>query len=300
MPCALLIFATATSFTRSSPASSHISLQPHRRGSVCPGLGAALLPRGACSMTDVEAKPSMTDAAAARSLLLLLANRCAAEEAKEAALWDFMSVPPEQRDRVLDEAVSLIASSSDSLLASRCWPLPLPSRRAALGSYARLLDSMMREEPGGGARFTDGGDSAKRRRFVGVLLRQLRRGKGGVWALEREAARRRRQVKTPPHHRIPCHAPFSLPLSPDWCRVLAPPPPHPQSRRRRWRKCCDARPTSWRLQRTPSSPPTGRAGGRCAGGLSACCHNAMPHNASRHSQQRARTDGHDCFVECRR
>jgi len=144
-------------------------------------------------MTDVEAKPSMTDAAAARSLLLLLANRCAAEEAKEAALRDFMSVPPEQRDRVLDEAVSLIASSSDSLLASRRWPFPLPSRRAALGSYARLLDSMMREEPGGGARFTDGGDSAKRRRFVGVLLRQLRRGKGGVWALEREAARRRRQ-----------------------------------------------------------------------------------------------------------
>jgi hypothetical protein len=129
----------------------------------------------------------------AESLLLLLANRRAAEEAKEAALQELQQAPADQRERLLDEAVELIRSApASSILASRRWPLPLPSRRAALGSYARLLDSMMAEEPGGGARFTDGGDTAKERRFVGVLLRQLRRGKGGVWSLEREAAKRRK------------------------------------------------------------------------------------------------------------
>merc|ERR1719231_853694 len=132
-------------------------------------------------------------AADAKSLLLTMASRRTPEDAKEAALRELMMIPMEQREQLLDEAVAIITASSSSLLGKRRWPLPLPSRRAALGSYSRLLDSMMNEEPGGGARFIDGGDTAKKRRFVGVLLRQLRRGTGGVWALEREAAKRRRQ-----------------------------------------------------------------------------------------------------------
>ena len=139
-----------------------------------------------CSMTAKVAPDP-------KSLLLLLANRRTSSSAKEAALQGFMSIPMEQRELVLDGAIEIIEASGSGVLASRRWPLPLPSRRAALGSYARLLESMMSEEPGDGARFTDGGDRAKKRRFIGVLLRQLQRGNGGIWALEREASKRRRQ-----------------------------------------------------------------------------------------------------------
>ena len=54
-----------------------------------------------------------------------------------------------------------------------------------LGTYARLLEEMVAEEPGSGGRMQEG-DAPRRRRFLLVLLRQLKAGKG-VWALERTA-----------------------------------------------------------------------------------------------------------------
>jgi len=128
----------------------------------------------------------------AKSLLLLLAARRTPEEAKSTALQKFMNSSVEEREGLLDAALSVIDASEGSLFAGRQWPLPLPSRRAKLGSYRRLLESLMDEEPGGSARFTEGGDAGKRRRFLALLFRQLRSNKGGVWDLEREANKLRR------------------------------------------------------------------------------------------------------------
>jgi len=128
----------------------------------------------------------------AKALLMLFASRKSSAEAKEEAMKAFMSSPIEQREVLLNEALGVIESASANLFAGRRWPVRLPSRRAKLGCYRRLLESMEDEEPGAGARFTEGGDKAVRRRFLGVLLRQLRTGTGGVYGLEGEASKKRR------------------------------------------------------------------------------------------------------------
>ena len=68
----------------------------------------------------------------------------------------------EDREQLLDDALELIENSATSRLASRRWPVPLPSKRAALGSYRRLLDNLESEEPGTGQRFSEGGDAERR------------------------------------------------------------------------------------------------------------------------------------------
>ena len=118
----------------------------------------------------------------AKELLLTMASRRVKEEEKEALMSEIMSSPAEDRESILDEAISIIESSKNSLLGRVRLPVPLPSRRAALGSYGRLLDSMLSEEPGSGARFAD--EAGRRRRFLGVLLRQLKANSGGVRKLE--------------------------------------------------------------------------------------------------------------------
>lgn len=125
-----------------------------------------------------------------RQLLLSFASRRTSEAAKSAILQQMMSRPLDQRDDILDEALRVIDQNQGQLFSRRQWPIPLPSRRATLGSYGRLLEGMMSEESGSGARFIEGGDSGKRRRFLSVLLRQLRASKGGIWGLEREARKR--------------------------------------------------------------------------------------------------------------
>ena len=82
----------------------------------------------------------------------------------------------ESRDALLEEALDLIDTASPaSIFARRRWPLPLPSRRAALGGFGRLLNEMQAEEAGSSARFSEDG---VRRRYLVVLLRQLRGAKG--------------------------------------------------------------------------------------------------------------------------
>jgi len=145
-------------------------------------------------MSNTEALPAArkADADHARALLLLLASRFTPETTKATALQQLMDSPAERREALLEEALTAVDANEGALFAGRRWPVPLPSRRAALGGYSRLLDSMMDEEPGSGARFTEGGDVAKRRRFLGVVFRQLQSNKGGIWGLEREARKRLR------------------------------------------------------------------------------------------------------------
>jgi hypothetical protein len=124
----------------------------------------------------------------ASTLLERLASTRTPEPEKEGALQNLMR--SDDREALLDAAVDVIESSGSGLLSGRRWPLPLPSRRAKLGAYSRLLESLLDEEPGSGSRFQQG-DRALRRRLLLVLLRQLRSVRG-VWALEGEATRRRR------------------------------------------------------------------------------------------------------------
>ena len=123
----------------------------------------------------------------ATKLLLSFASRGTVEADKEAALGELFS--SESRDATLDAALDAIdEAASASLFARRRWPLPLPSRRAVLGTYGRLLDEMQGEEPGSGPRMQEG-EAPRRRRFLLVLLRQLKSTRG-VWALERTARQR--------------------------------------------------------------------------------------------------------------
>jgi len=127
-----------------------------------------------------------------RSLLLQFASRRTAEAAKDEALKALME--SDDRDALLDAALAemKVMSTAKPLFSVRRWPVPLPSRRAAIGTFDRLMENMESEEPGSGARFQEG-EAPRRRRYLLVLLRQLRTRKG-VWALESEARRRDREA----------------------------------------------------------------------------------------------------------
>jgi hypothetical protein len=125
----------------------------------------------------------------ARSLLKLFASRRISVERKESALKELAG----REDRgasLLDLCLEEISNRpTNDLLVRTRFPLPLPSRRASLGTFGRLLDGMAVEAPP-----SDGIDEVQRqRRLLLVVLRQLAAApKGGVWGLEREALRRRR------------------------------------------------------------------------------------------------------------
>lgn len=123
---------------------------------------------------------------AAKTTLLSFARRSTSSTVKEDALSALMQA--NDRDDQLDAALSVIDAYSRSAFARTRWPLPMPSRRAALGTYNRLLNSMASQD----SSTSDGVvAAAARRRFLLVLLRQLSSQKG-VWALETEALRRER------------------------------------------------------------------------------------------------------------
>jgi hypothetical protein len=144
-----------------------------------------------CMLLLTIAFTAMKSPTMGRQLLYTFANRRISETAKEAALQELMQ--SQEREAQLDSALDAIDSTSKAraLFAGRLWPVPLPSRRAALGSYGRLLSSMDSETTGSSGVQED--DRPRRRRFLLVLLRQLR-SRRGVWALEREARRRDAQA----------------------------------------------------------------------------------------------------------
>lgn len=121
----------------------------------------------------------------ARSLLNLLGSRRSTTEAKEEALRN-LQTRADRGEAVLDDALQCINDRA-GMLAARRWPIPLPSRRAVLGSYGRLLEGMEAESPAS----EEVSDAQRRRRLLLVLFRQLPNTKG-TWALEREVTRRRR------------------------------------------------------------------------------------------------------------
>jgi hypothetical protein len=75
-----------------------------------------------------------------RELLLRFADALEPAEEKQFALSGLLLSA--SKDRLLDAALVEVNAAAKSPLASRRLPLRLPSKRAALGCYGRLLDEM--------------------------------------------------------------------------------------------------------------------------------------------------------------
>ena len=83
----------------------------------------------------------------ARRLLLVSGSAYRSKDAKEEVLAALRDLPAEARDALLDEALALVDSAASpagfpASLFSRRWPVRLPSRRAALGGFGRLMARM--------------------------------------------------------------------------------------------------------------------------------------------------------------
>jgi hypothetical protein len=129
----------------------------------------------------------------AHRLLYSTASAYRSKAVKEDDIDALREMLAEERDALLDEALALIeASPAPAGLFSRRWPVRLPSRRAALGGFKRLMARMEGVEPGSGQRFQDG-EQPRRRRFLLTLLRQAATN-GGVHRVESDARRRERRA----------------------------------------------------------------------------------------------------------
>uniref|UniRef100_A0A7S4BQM8 SOUL heme-binding protein n=1 Tax=Chrysotila carterae TaxID=13221 RepID=A0A7S4BQM8_CHRCT len=132
---------------------------------------------------------------AAKSMLLKFGGAGTPKEEKEEMLRTLQELDPVARAEQLDAALRVLDGlAATNRWAMRRWPLRLPSKRVALGCYARLLDQMSAREPGSGGRMQEGGDS-RRRRFLLALLRESVDTKG-VYALEGQARQRQRRGVT--------------------------------------------------------------------------------------------------------
>ena len=119
-------------------------------------------------------------------LLLRFGDWWEAPEEKDFAYDNLMLSP--SHGRILDAALDAIdaAASADSVLGRRRWPVRLPSKRAALGCYARVLARLE-----GGAisaaspeAVYDGSEGASPRRgHLLNIIRELRVTRG-IWSLE--------------------------------------------------------------------------------------------------------------------
>ena len=134
----------------------------------------------------------------ARMMLVRLGSKTTSAEEKATIVDTLLAADASERDALLDVAISLIDRSERQRLARRRlrvleWIGPLgriiAPRRRIIGRYRRLLDDLESREPGSGSRFS-GEASARRRRFLVLLLRQAR-GAGSIADVEREALRSR-------------------------------------------------------------------------------------------------------------
>ena len=137
------------------------------------------------TMTDViddsDASQCWVDEQAA-SMLLRFGNAYESKSEKAAA-YDALLMSP-SAPRLLDAALKgMDAAVETSTLASRRWPVRLPSKRAALGAYSRALDAAAE-----GCDVSEGyevyGDC--RRSQLLDILRELKgaNGPAGIYALE--------------------------------------------------------------------------------------------------------------------
>ena len=79
----------------------------------------------------------------AYSLLLTMGGATSrAAPSKAAALDGLMQLEGPQREALLDSALELLASSKRSKLARWRLPVRLPSKRATIGSFRRLLEQL--------------------------------------------------------------------------------------------------------------------------------------------------------------
>ena len=125
---------------------------------------------------------------------MLLRFGSAFEDADEKVLaFENLLLSPSQ-GALLDAALLEVEATSSSRLARRRWPIRLPSKRATIGCYGRLLVEMeggrlqIEDDPEPTGPPSTGPES--RRRTLLQLLRWCAYGRagkgGGVWMLEGE------------------------------------------------------------------------------------------------------------------
>jgi hypothetical protein len=86
----------------------------------------------------------------------------------------------------LDKLVQEIDSVSSNRLAMMKWPIRLPSYRAKLGCFKRMLDELVQDEPT---------EPRRRRSAVAQLLRQLQE-ESGIFSMEKEYDKKKKSECT--------------------------------------------------------------------------------------------------------
>ena len=127
----------------------------------------------------------------AKLLLLRFGDAWESKNVKSAA-YDSLLLSP-SAPRLLEAALALVDAAAESRLAKKRWPFRLPSRRAALGCYGRVLDSLVAEGCDVSQGFEVYGDC--RRSLLLDVLRELKDADGpsGIYALE-DVFRARREA----------------------------------------------------------------------------------------------------------
>ena len=102
--------------------------------------------RPAAVALSAAAPPPPPDA---RRLLLFTGSAYRSKEVKDEALAALRALPADARDALLDEALSLADAAASPAVGrrwtprfSRRWPVHIPSRRAALSGFGRLMARM--------------------------------------------------------------------------------------------------------------------------------------------------------------
>ena len=127
-----------------------------------------------------------------RELVLRFGSFLEDEPEKIYAL-EVLLLSPSQ-DAILDAGLKDIANAASSTLGRRRWPVRLPSRRATLGCYGRILAEMnsgrlMASQDEGPVTFDleeEEGSTKQQRRNLLLLLKQLSTYPKGVWSFEGE------------------------------------------------------------------------------------------------------------------
>lgn len=157
-----------------------VALAPPSTRSIVKSRSAPLLAVAVDTTTAEEVaapSPSVITKEATR-LLLTVGSAYVKPEVKQALLKETFA-DEERAVLVLDSALEKIKQGSKSRMARR-WPIRLPSRRATMGCYSRLLEQMQGEAA----------DTQRPKRRL--LASLLRRSDKSVWAIEGEAIRQRR------------------------------------------------------------------------------------------------------------
>ena len=112
------------------------------------------------------------------------------DEVEKVYAFESLQLAP-SRDLILDSALEYIAEAETSSLARRRWFLRLPSRRASLGCYGRILSEMnsgrleLINDKSNSQDVANGAEETSRQNLL-KLLQVLSTHPKGVWSLEGE------------------------------------------------------------------------------------------------------------------